>query len=154
MGLPGALRSRLRPRYQRSSVTIKQIELSVVNHAFREGWIKPQPPKVRTGKRVTVVGSGPAGLACAAQLNRAGHSVTLFERADRIGGLLTCIQISSWKNGWCRRLDLMAEEGVVFRTRANVGVNIPVQELRQNFEAIVLSGGATQARDLPFQAGN
>jgi glutamate synthase (NADPH) small chain len=132
-------------------VTIKQIELSVVNHAFREGWIKPQPPRVRTGKRVAVVGSGPAGLACAAQLNSVGHSVTVFERADRIGGLLTYgipdFKLEKWLVR--RRLDLMSEEGVVFRTNTNVGVNVPVQELRQNFDAIVLSGGATQARDLP-----
>jgi glutamate synthase (NADPH/NADH) small chain len=132
-------------------VTIKQIELSVVNHAFREGWIKPQPPRVRTGKRVAVVGSGPAGLACAAQLNSVGHSVTVFERADRIGGLLTYgipdFKLEKWLVR--RRLDLMAAEGVVFKTNAEVGVSIPAQELRQNFDAIVLSGGATQARDLP-----
>jgi glutamate synthase (NADPH/NADH) small chain len=133
-------------------VTIKQIELSVINHAFREGWIQPQAPKVRTGKKVAIVGSGPAGLACAAQLNRVGHSVTVFERADRIGGLLTYgipdFKLEKWVVQ--RRLDLMAEEGVVFKTHTNVGINLPVDELRRNFDAIVLSVGATQARDLPI----
>jgi glutamate synthase (NADPH) small chain len=132
-------------------VTIKQIELSVINHAFREGWIKPQPPKVRTGKKVAVIGSGPAGLACAAQLNKVGHSVTVFERADRIGGLLT-YGIPDFKmEKWIvtRRLDLMAEEGVTFKTNANVGFNVSADELRRDFDALVLAGGATQARDLP-----
>jgi glutamate synthase (NADPH/NADH) small chain len=132
-------------------VTIKQIELSVINHAFREGWIRPQPPKVRTGKKVAVIGSGPAGLACAAQLNKVGHAVSVFERADRIGGLLT-YGIPDFKmEKWIvrRRLDLMAEEGVVFRTNANVGSNVSVDELRTDFDALVLAGGATQARDLP-----
>jgi glutamate synthase (NADPH/NADH) small chain len=132
-------------------VTIKQIELSVITHAFREGWIKPQPPKVRTGKKIAVIGSGPAGLACAAQLNKVGHTVTVFERADRIGGLLT-YGIPDFKmEKWLvkRRLDLMAAEGIAFKTNANVGVNVSVDELRANFDAVVLAGGATQARDLP-----
>ena len=132
-------------------VTIKQIELSVITHAFREGWIKPEPPKVRTGKKVAVIGSGPAGLACAAQLNKVGHTVTVFERADRIGGLLT-YGIPDFKmEKWLvkRRLDLMAEEGITFKTNANVGFNVSVEELRTNFDALVLAGGATQARDLP-----
>jgi glutamate synthase (NADPH/NADH) small chain len=132
-------------------VTIKQIELSVISHAFREGWIKPEPPKVRTGKKVAVIGSGPAGLACAAQLNKVGHTVTVFERADRIGGLLT-YGIPDFKmEKWLvkRRLDLMASEGIVFKTNANVGVNVSVDELRSNFDVLVLAGGATQARDLP-----
>ena len=132
-------------------VTIKQIELSVITHAFREGWIKPQPPKVRTGKKIAVIGSGPAGLACAAQLNKVGHTVTVFERADRIGGLLT-YGIPDFKmEKWLvkRRLDLMAAEGITFKTNANVGVNVSVDELRANFDGVVLAGGATQARDLP-----
>jgi len=132
-------------------VTIKQIELSVITHAFREGWIKPEPPKVRTGKKVAVIGSGPAGLACAAQLNKVGHTVTVFERADRVGGLLT-YGIPDFKmEKWLvkRRLDLMAEEGIAFQTNANVGVNVSVEELRTNFDCLVLAGGATQARDLP-----
>jgi glutamate synthase (NADPH) small chain len=132
-------------------VTIKQIELSVITHAFREGWIKPEPPKVRTGKRVAVIGSGPAGLACAAQLNKVGHTVSVFERADRIGGLLT-YGIPDFKmEKWLvkRRLDLMEAEGITFRTNANVGFNVSVEELRASFDALVLAGGATQARDLP-----
>jgi len=132
-------------------VTIKQIELSVITHAFHEGWIKPQPPKVRTGKKIAVIGSGPAGLACAAQLNKVGHTVTVFERADRIGGLLT-YGIPDFKmEKWLvkRRLDLMAAEGITFKTNANVGVNVSVDELRANFDGVVLAGGATLARDLP-----
>jgi len=131
-------------------VTIKQIELSTIDHAFQEGWIKAEPPKVRTNKKVAIVGSGPAGLACAAQLNRAGHQVTVFERADRVGGLLTYgipdFKLEKWVVK--RRLDLMKEEGVLFKTNANVGFNISIDKLRQEFDALVLAGGATQARDL------
>jgi glutamate synthase (NADPH/NADH) small chain len=132
-------------------VTIKQIELSVINHAFREGWIQPHPPKVRTNKKVAIIGSGPAGLACAAQLNKVGHEVTVFERADRIGGLLTygIPDFKLEKRIVTRRLDLLAEEGVIFRANANVGFSVSVEELRKNFDALVLAGGATQARDLP-----
>ena len=131
-------------------VTIKQIELSVISHAFREGWIKPEPPKVRTGKKIAVIGSGPAGLACAAQINKVGHSVTVFERADRIGGLLT-YGIPDFKmEKWLvkRRLDLMAEEGIIFRTNANVGVNVSVDELRLTSMPWFWRRCA-QARDLP-----
>lgn len=133
-------------------VTIKQIELRTINHAFREGWIKAEPPKVRTNKRVAIVGSGPSGLACAAQLNRAGHQVTVFERADRIGGLLTygIPDFKLEKGVVKRRIDLMKAEGVLFKTNANVGFNVPVDDLRQEFDALVLAGGATQARDLPI----
>ena len=131
-------------------VTIKQIELRTIDHAFQEGWIKAEPPKVRTNKKVAIVGSGPSGLACAAQLNRAGHWVTVFERADRIGGLLTYgipdFKLEKWVVK--RRLDLMEEEGVLFKTNANVGFNVPIDELRQEFDALVLAGGATQPRDL------
>lgn len=131
-------------------VTIKQVELAIVEHAWREGWIKPMVPKIRTGKTVAVVGSGPAGLACAQQLNRAGHWVTVFERADRIGGLLTygIPDFKLEKNLVQRRLDQMAAEGVEFRTNVNIGFNLPVGELRDNFDAIVLCGGATKPRDL------
>jgi len=132
-------------------VTIKQIELAIVEHAWREGWIKPLPPRQRTGKKVAVIGSGPSGLACAQQLNRAGHLVTVFERADRIGGLLT-YGIPDFKlEKWIvqRRVDQMREEGVEFRTNANVGKNVPVSELRENYDAIILCGGATKPRDLP-----
>ena len=131
-------------------VTIKQIELSVIDHAFREGWIQPEPPRVRTGKKVAIVGSGPAGLACAAQLNRVGHRVTVFERADRIGGLLTygIPDFKLEKRVVRRRLDLMKQEGISFETKAHVGLNIPVDDLQLNFDALVLAGGATRARDL------
>jgi glutamate synthase (NADPH/NADH) small chain len=132
-------------------VTIKNIEVTIIDRAFKEGIIKASPPAVRTGKRVAVVGSGPAGLAAAAQLNQAGHWVTVFERDDRIGGLLR-YGIPEFKmEKWVlqRRLDIMVEEGIKFRTNANVGVNVPVEELRRDFDSILLAGGATAARDLP-----
>jgi glutamate synthase (NADPH) small chain len=132
-------------------VTIKNIEVTIIDRAFKEGIIKASPPAVRTGKRVAVVGSGPAGLAAAAQLNQAGHWVTVFERDDRIGGLLR-YGIPEFKmEKWVlqRRLDIMVEEGIKFRTNANVGVNVPVDELKRDFDAILLAGGATAARDLP-----
>jgi glutamate synthase (NADPH) small chain len=134
------------------AVTIKQIEKQIIDHAFAEGWIAPVPPSHRTGKRVAVVGSGPAGLAAAAQLNRAGHTVEVLERADRIGGLLM-YGIPDFKlEKWIveRRLQQMRDEGVVFRVNANVGVNVAVDDLRRDYDAIVLAGGATAARDLPI----
>ncbi len=131
-------------------VTIKAIELAIVDHAFAAGWIRPDPPVVRTGKKVAVVGSGPAGLAAAQQLNRAGHWVTVFERADRIGGLLRYgipeFKMEKWVLD--RRLDLMRKEGIRFEVNANVGVNVPVEQLRREFNAILLAGGATVSRDL------
>ncbi len=132
-------------------VTIKNIEISIIDRAFKEGIVKASPPAVRTGKKVAVVGSGPAGLAGAAQLNHAGHWVTVFERADRIGGLLRygIPEFKMEKRVLDRRLNIMTEEGVTFRTNANVGVNVSVEELRGNFDAILLSGGATAPRDLP-----
>jgi len=132
-------------------VTIKAIELSIVERAFDEGWVAPRPPAVRTGKRVAVIGSGPAGLAAAQQLNRAGHSVTVFERADRIGGLLRygIPEFKMEKRYLDRRLQLMEKEGVVFVTNAHVGVGVPVEALRDQFDAIVLAGGACHPRDLP-----
>ncbi len=132
-------------------VTIKQVEVSIIDRAFHEGWIKAQIPAVRTGKHVAVVGSGPAGLAAAAQLNQAGHLVTVFERADRIGGLLRygIPEFKMEKSVLNRRLSLMITEGIRFRTNANVGVNVSIDELKNHFDAILLAGGATAPRDLP-----
>ncbi len=133
-------------------VSIKSIELSIVERAFEEGWIRPHPPVSRTGRTVAVIGSGPAGLAAADQLNRAGHQVTVFERADRIGGLLRygIPEFKLEKRLLDRRLALMAQEGVVFRAGLNIGVDVPVAALRRDFDAIVLCGGATAPRDLPI----
>jgi glutamate synthase (NADPH) small chain len=132
-------------------VTIKAIEVSIIDRAFSEGWVAPEEPETRTGKRVAVVGSGPAGLAAAAQLNRAGHWVTVFERADRIGGLLRygIPEFKLEKRFLDRRLDLLTQEGIVFRTSVNVGVDVTAAQLRSEFDAIVLTGGATKPRDLP-----
>jgi len=132
-------------------VTIKSVEVSIIDRAFEEGWVAPVLPETRTGRSVAVVGSGPAGLAVAAQLNRAGHTVTVFERDDRIGGLLRygIPEFKMEKRVLDRRLNLLMAEGVVFRTNANIGVNVPVEELRAQFDAIVLTGGATRPRDLP-----
>jgi len=131
-------------------VTIKSIELAIIERAFDEGWIAARPPAQRTGRRVAVVGSGPAGLAAADQLNRAGHVVTVFERADRIGGLLRygIPEFKMEKRFLERRLTIMQEEGVVFRTRMEIGGNVPVGELQRQFDAIVLAGGACAPRDL------
>ena len=131
-------------------VTIKRIELSIVERAFLEGWIVPRPPARRTGKAVAIVGSGPAGLAAADQLNHAGHKVTVFERADRIGGLLRygIPEFKLEKRHLERRLALMEEEGVVFRPGSHIGVDVPVSALRRDFDALVLCCGATAPRDL------
>ena len=133
-------------------VTIKTLECSIVDNGFVQGWVKPEPPEKRTGKKVAVVGSGPAGLACAAQLNRAGHLVTVYERADRIGGLLMygIPNMKLDKNIVQRRVDLMAEEGVKFITNTAVGVDISASALREQFDAVVLCCGATKPRDLPI----
>ena len=132
-------------------VTIKNIEVAIIDRAFKEGIVKASPPAVRTGKRVAVVGSGPAGLAAAAQLNQAGHWVTVFERDDRAGGLLRygIPEFKMEKQVVDRRLNIMLEEGIKFRTNANVGVNVSVDELKHDFDAILLAGGATAPRDLP-----
>ncbi len=131
-------------------VTIKSVELDIVERAFEDGWMRPRPPASRTGRRVAVVGSGPAGLACADQLNRAGHAVTVFERADRIGGLLRygIPEFKMEKHVLDRRLDVMQAEGVQFRTHVHVGVTMAAADLRRGFDAIVLAGGATRPRDL------
>jgi len=134
------------------SVTIKQIEVSIIDRAFEEGWVTPQLRDFQTGKKVAVVGSGPAGLAAADQLNRVGHTVTVFERDDRIGGLLRygIPEFKMEKKVLDRRLDLMAEEGVIFKTGVHVGVDVTAQNLREEFDAVLLAGGARAARDLPM----
>jgi glutamate synthase (NADPH/NADH) small chain len=134
------------------AVTIKNIEVSIIERAFKEGWAEPRPPRERTGRTVAVVGSGPAGLAAADQLNRAGHSVTVFERADRIGGLLRygIPDFKLSKEVVDRRIELMMTEGVAFRTGAHVGVDHPAAQLLAGFDAIVLAVGSTKPRDLPI----
>jgi len=131
-------------------VTIKSIELSIVDRAFEEGWIVPRPPSTRSWKKVAVIGSGPAGLAAASQLNRAGHSVTVFEKSDRVGGLLRygIPEFKLEKRVLNRRLELLNAEGVVFRTRVNVGEDVSAHDLRREFDAVVLAGGAGLPRDL------
>jgi glutamate synthase (NADPH/NADH) small chain len=131
-------------------VTIKAVEVSIIEHAFERGWVAAEAPAVRTGKKVAVVGSGPAGLAAAEQLNRAGHSVIVFERADRIGGLLRygIPEFKMEKRFLDRRLRLMEKAGVVFQTNAHIGVNLPAADLRRDFDALVLAGGACAPRDL------
>src|ERR671913_1682496 len=131
-------------------VTIKAIEASIIDRAWNEGWVTPRPPVTRTWKKIAIVGSGPAGLAAADQLNRAGHSVTVFERADRIGGLLRygIPEFKLEKRVLDRRLALLAAEGVVFRTGCNVGIVLTADDLLSDFDAVVLAGGATAPRDL------
>ena len=131
-------------------VTIKQIEKTIVDRGFELGYIKPEPPPVRTGKRVAVVGSGPAGLAAAQQLARAGHDVTVFEKSDRIGGLLRygIPNFKMEKHLIDRRLGQMRAEGVRFQTSAHVGVNVPAETLQRDFDAILLAGGAEHPRNL------
>ncbi len=132
-------------------VTIKLIEQSIVDRAWEEGWVTPQPTEVKTGKRVAVVGSGPAGLAAAQQLTRAGHAVTVFERADRVGGLLRygIPEFKMEKRVLDRRLAQMQAEGTEFRPNTDVGVDVTVEQLRTDFDAVVLAGGSTVPRDLP-----
>jgi glutamate synthase (NADPH/NADH) small chain len=132
------------------AVTIKNIEKTIVDRAWEEGWIVPEPPPFRTGKRVAVVGSGPAGLAAAQQLARAGHAVTVFEKADRIGGLLRygIPNFKMEKHLIDRRIDQMRAEGVAFETNAHVGQDIPVSDLGRDFNAILITAGAEQPRDL------
>ncbi len=138
-------------------VTIKNIEVSIIDKAFDEGWVTPQAPEKRTGKKVAVVGSGPAGLSAAAQLNRAGHLVTVYERADRIGGLLMYgipnMKLDK-KEVVQRRVDLLAAEGVKFVVNTEIGKDIPAEKLMKDFDAVVLAGGATKPRDLPIEGRN
>ncbi len=133
-------------------VTIKQVEVSIVDRAWAEGWITPLVPAENTGRRVAVVGSGPAGLAAAQQLTRAGHAVVVFERTDRIGGLLRygIPEFKMEKHHLDRRLAQMEAEGTEFRTNTTVGVDLSVEQLRAEYDAVVLACGATQSRDLPI----
>lgn len=137
-------------------VTIKSIEQAIVDKGFEEGWIVPTPPEKRTGKRVAVVGSGPAGLAAAAQLNKAGHSVTVFERSDRIGGLLMygIPSMKLDKKIVQRRVDLLAAEGVEFVTNTEIGKDIPAKQLVDEYDAVVLCGGATKPREFNIEGSN
>ncbi|MEX0594355.1 MAG: glutamate synthase subunit beta [Balneolaceae bacterium] len=133
-------------------VAIKSIEQAIIDRGFEEGWVVPEPPKSRTGKTVAVVGSGPAGLAAAAQLNKVGHKVTVYERADRIGGLLM-YGIPNMKLDKAvveRRINLLREEGIEFVTQTEIGTDIPATDLHEKFDAVVLAGGATRPRDLPI----
>jgi glutamate synthase (NADPH) small chain len=134
-------------------VTIKSIEAAIADKGWDEGWIVPRTPEQRTGKRVAVVGSGPAGLACAAQLNAAGHHVTVYERADRLGGLLMygIPNMKLDKQVVQRRVDLLAREGVTFVANCEVGKDLPAGKLFQDFDAVVLCGGATKPRNLPVE---
>jgi glutamate synthase (NADPH/NADH) small chain len=136
-----------------SPVTIKTIEQAIIDKGFEAGWITPEPPVTRTGKRVAVIGSGPSGLACAAQLNRAGHFVTVFERADRIGGLLMygIPNMKLEKTIVERRVCLMAREGIRFVTGTHVGLDYATDRLMSEFDAVVLCGGATRPRDLGIE---
>lgn len=133
-------------------VTIKNIENSIIDRGFAEGWVEAQPPEKRTGKSVAVVGSGPSGLAAAAQLNRAGHKVTVYERADRIGGLLMygIPNMKLDKQVVERRIGLMRDEGIEFQVNADVGNNVDIQQLIDDNDALLLAIGATEARDLPI----
>jgi glutamate synthase (NADPH) small chain len=134
-------------------VTIKSVECAIIDKGFEEGWVVPEPPKVRTDKKVAIVGSGPAGLACADQLNKAGHTVTVFERDDRIGGLLMYGIPNPHldKRIVQRRVDLLTEEGILFVTNTEVGKDYPADRLINEFDAVVICTGATTPRDLPIE---
>lgn len=137
-------------------VAIEHIEKTIIEKAFELNLIQPIKPNLRSGKNIAVVGSGPAGMAAAAQLNKAGHTVTVFERADRIGGLLRygIPDFKLEKTVIDRRISLMKEEGIIFKTNTNVGIDIKIEELRNNFDAIILTGGSTVPRDLPIKGRN
>ncbi|WP_372650723.1 glutamate synthase subunit beta, partial [Draconibacterium sp.] len=132
------------------AVTIHDNERTIIDNGFEQGWVVPEPPESRTGKTVAVVGSGPAGLACAAQLNKAGHTVTVFERDDRIGGLLMygIPNMKLDKDVVQRRVDILEAEGIIFKTNTEVGKDIRSKKLLDDFDAVVLTTGATKPRDL------
>ncbi len=138
-------------------VTIKNIECEIIDHAWASGWVTPEPPKKRTGKQVAIVGSGPAGISAAAQLNKAGHEVTVFERADRPGGLLMYgipnMKLDK-KEVVLRRLAVLEKEGVKFICNTEIGKNYPAEKLLKEFDAVVLATGATKPRDLPIEGRN
>ena len=133
-------------------MTIRTIEAAIIDNGFLQGWVIAEPPEKRTGKKVAVIGSGPSGLACAAQLNRAGHRVTVYERADRIGGLLMygIPNMKLDKEIVQRRVDLMAAEGVKFVVNADIGAEISATKIKGENDAVVNCAGATKARDLPI----
>ncbi len=135
------------------AVTIEETEKSIIEKGFAEGWVLPEPPESRSGKKVAVIGSGPSGLACAQQLNRAGHLVTVFERSDRIGGLLRYgiphFKMEKWVID--RRLEIMEQEGIEFKTSVKVGTDLTKEDLDRDFDAVVFCGGATKSRDLPIE---
>lgn len=137
-------------------VSIENIEKNIVEHAFKEGWIIAKPPKIRTNKKVAVIGSGPAGLAAAQQLNRAGHHVTVFERDHKVGGLLRygIPDFKMEKHIIDRRIDILEEEGIVFKTNAHVGKNVDAKALQNEFDAIALCGGATVRRSIPIKGSD
>ena len=132
-------------------MTIKQVEIEIIDRAWDEGWVPPQPAQTKTGKRVAVVGSGPAGLAAAQQLTRVGHDVVVFERSDRVGGLLRygIPEFKMEKKRLDRRLEQMTAEGTRFRVGVDVGTDVTAEQLRAEFDAVVLAGGATAWRDIP-----
>lgn len=137
-------------------VSIENIEKNIVETAFKEGWIQPNPPDKRTDKKVAVIGSGPAGLAAAQQLNRAGHSVTVFERDEKVGGLLRygIPDFKMEKQVIDRRLDIMKAEGIEFKTNAHVGHNLSVETIKADFDAVLLCGGATVRRNIPIKGNH
>ncbi len=137
-------------------VSIENIEKNIVEIAFENGWVKANPPAKRTEKKVAVVGSGPSGLAAAQQLNRAGHTITVFERDDKVGGLLRygIPDFKMEKNIIDRRIDVLKEEGIIFKTGINIGIDIKADELKNDFDAIVLCGGATIRRHLPIEGAD
>ena len=137
-------------------VSIENIEKNIVETAFKHGWIKAKPPKNRTGKSIAIIGSGPSGLAAAQQLNRAGHSVTVFERDAKVGGLLRygIPDFKMEKNVIDRRLDILVEEGITFKTNAHVGKDVSVETIKADFDAVLLCGGATVRREIPVKGNH